>query len=405
MVKMLKFQGLKSIKIRKFYKIIMFIFFFNFGFPLLGDLYRTYEVNVACYTICETLKVLILSLPKSQTLTFLIYIDAGSAQDMEGKSGVAHLVEHMMFFRSSKVDLESQYLKELQEQGCIHMDAQTSPDYTFYFWDIPADKLELLIKFIVECFKNPGMKGLSQEKKIVIEEILLHENPLQKLSDLMLSIAFLRHPYRRPIAGYLTDIENIKSDDILEFVKKYYKFCNMLFVVVGDVEHQKTVNLIEHYFKPLCSPEKCDEKTVQTESLQEGERRIEVDNSPYPLLMIGYHRPGVFHQDDPIFEVMASLLGGYKSSPIYKSIITDKKLTTFITCSPRFHGVREPTLFVIGTSPFSNNFIKEIESIIYRYLEELKNGILPGNELDKAKKHTINCFKEKLNCNSAHFRE
>lgn len=257
----------------------------------------------------------------------------------------------------------------------------------------------MFIRFQFESLVNPTVKSFSQQRKIVLEEKFLHdEKPLQKLNALMLSVAFLRHPYRNPIGGYISDLENIEIKDVLDFVKKNYIPNKILMVIIGDVDPHLVINLIAHYFKSF--NRKDSAKTIiPDEPLQNGERRIEVENLDYPAILIAYRRPNAHNPDDPVFDILASLFAGYRSSLLYKQIVIDEKIASSIVCNPKFPGAKYSTLFMFWAFPFLNNSIPKIESIIYQNIEELKRMLLTENELNKAKNHVLANFEKKLQSN------
>lgn len=419
----------------------------------LAEYYKNWEKKIVCKYLSNGLKIIILPRHQNSTVSSLVYVDIGSVNEEPGKSGLAHLVEHILFSKGTntigttnyelekdvleiidnifqkirkekrkkvlnkerlknletqfknalseaqKYVIEDEFANILQRKGAIHIDAQTHPDYTIYFCSFPSKIMELWIKFESENLINPVMRQFYQEKNVVIEEKLLHdEKPFNKLINLMLSVAYLEHPYRRHVSGYIPDLENVRSKDALDFIKKNYLFNNITIILVGDIDSKKTTNLIEYYFKQDNGIEAL-RSIIPNKPTQTGERRVEVENFIYPALLIAYHRPKASHPDNPVFDILASLFAGYRSSKVYKQIVIDKNIASSIECYSRFHGAKYSSLFLFCSYPFTNNNIAIIESIIYRHIEELKKGFLNKKELNKAKKNVITKFEKKMESN------
>ena len=151
--------------------------------------------------------------------------------------------------------------------------------------------------------------------------------------ETLLATAYKVHPYRNPVIGWSSDIENLDPDHIREFFDKYYTPVNMVITLVGDFESQATLQMIDRYFGVL-KPGTPVPPVVDIEPEQKGERRVTIDFDAEQQLMIAYHKPTMPHRDDYVFDVLMQVLCEGRTSRLYKSLVVDKKLVEFGSIHP-----------------------------------------------------------------------
>lgn len=386
------------------------------------------------------LMVLIVERHTSPTVSFNMRVKAGSVDEISGKTGLAHLLEHMLFKGTKtlgakdypreaalldeidKVAREmdlinlglikagpdrvkelSGELKELEkaasllvnkdeisaiysENGAVGFNAGTSKDFTTYVVNLPSNRIELWARIEADRMENPVFREFYTERAVVMEERRRSYDsiPRNKLYEQMLQAAFMAHPYRNPNIGWMDDIEHLIRPEAIDFFNSHYTPNNAILSVVGDVRAEKVMETVEKYFGPIPSrPMSFEPKT--NEPPQKGERRVEVLFDASPMLIIGYHKPTIPSKEDYIADLLEVVLARGRSSRLYKKIVDEKGLAVEISANNGTPGPRYPNLFTILATPRLPHTAGEVEKAIYDEIERLKVEKVPDKELQKAK--------------------
>src|SRR5579862_9447345 len=204
--------------------------------------------NVKSETLPNGLKVLALENHKAPVVTFHIFYKVGSRNEQVGKTGLAHLLEHLMF-RGTKKYAPEEIDKIIQDNGG-DLNAMTSEDFTEYFENINKDHLDVPIEVEADRMANLDPKGFDQEKAVVMEErrMRTEDNPEDALDELLRAQAYIEHPYHWPTIGWMHDVEGLTLDDALAFHSVYYSPQNALIVTVGDFDAEKVLKQISEQF-------------------------------------------------------------------------------------------------------------------------------------------------------------
>lgn len=332
------------------------------------------------------LKVIYIEDNSSAVATFQIWYKVGAIDEPEGKSGISHLLEHLMF-RGSKNYPGNVFSKIIQSQGGID-NAFTTKDYTVYFQKISPSKLKTSIDLesdrMVNLLFNP--EDFELEKRIVLEERRqrYEDDPESLTIEEVIGISFKQHPYRRPVIGWSEDIQSITLDDVKNYYYKYYCPRNAFIIVAGDIKTTEIREIIKEKFENIPS---CDapSRRIFYEPKQNGERRVILKKQTHlPMLVMAYKVPAYPDKDSLSLEILSTILGEGKSSRLYRKLVNETNLAVDVSTSNSPLS-RDGFLFFIVVSVKDVNKISEVEKIVKEEIEKLKNEPPSDRELEKAR--------------------
>src|SRR3989440_5705345 len=205
------------------------------------------------FILSNGLKVLLIEVPKAPVVTVQVWYKVGSRNEVMGRAGLSHMLEHMMFKGTAKSP-KGTFSRTIKKNGG-NDNAFTSQDYTAYFENLSADKLELALE--LESDRLRGLlldnKEFQLEREVVKEERRLRteDNPQAYLVEQMFAQAFMEHPYHWPIIGWFNDLNAMTREDLKGHYEEYYVPNNVTLVVVGDIKAEAALALIKQYFKGL----------------------------------------------------------------------------------------------------------------------------------------------------------
>ena len=332
------------------------------------------------------LKVILLENHKAPLVTFQVWYRVGSRNEAWGKTGLSHMLEHMMFKGTEKIGPE-RFSQIIQENGG-NDNAFTSRDYTAYFQNLSADRIEVSINLESDRMQNLLLReeDFKTEQMVVMEERRLRteDSPQAYLQEQLEATAFQIHPYCWPIIGWMEDIANHTLDDLKIHYQTYYQPANAFLVVVGDFKKKKILPKIEKAFGSF--PQGVAPKQEKSkEPSQMGERKIIVKKeAQLPSLVMGYHVPNLRDPDGYVLEVIATILSGGKSSRLYQSLVREKRLLLGVDADYSIL-TRDPSLFYISADLLPGKEIAEVEKVLDQELERLQKERVGERELEKTK--------------------
>jgi zinc protease len=332
------------------------------------------------------LKVILLENHKAPVVTFQVWYRVGSRNERWGKTGLSHMLEHMMFKGTKKVGPE-EFSRIIQENGG-NDNAFTSNDYTAYFENISSDRVQVPIKLESDRMQNLVLreKDFGTERMVVMEERRLRtdDDPQSYLGEQLNAAAFQISPYHWPIIGWMEDIKRFSLEDVKDYHRTYYNPSNSFLVVVGDFKKEALLPEIEKYFGSVPRGTPPDQKRDK-DGPQLGERKIFVKKeAQLPYLLMGYHVPNLTSPDGYVLEVIAQILSGGKSSRLYKELVHDKQLVLDIDADNSLLS-HDPDLFTFSAEPLPGKDVTEIEKALDKEIERLKTEPVNAHELQKAK--------------------
>ncbi len=271
-----------------------------------------------------------------------------------------------------------------QRHGGVGLNAATGKDLTRYMISLPANRLPLWAVLEADRMAHPVLREFYKERGVVMEERRLRndDSPNGLLLETFTSAAFRAHPYGVPTIGWESDILSLTPADTEAFFKAHYGPGNATIAIVGDINPKDVMALIEQTFGTIpASP--AQPSIVTVEPPQRGERRVEVEFDAEPSLVIGFHKPGLGHPDDYVFDVIDALLSEGVTSRLYENLVREKRLAASINSDSNYPGVRAPNLFVLNATPLAPHTTAEVEAAIYAEIERLKMEQVSAKELEK----------------------
>lgn len=404
------------------------------------DLVASFEKRIAVKSLPNGLTLLICERPEAPVFSFFTYVDAGSANDPQGETGLAHMFEHMAFkgtdkigttnFAAEKAALEKveqayaaydrerqkrvgydpkkaaelekawkaamdaadkyvvrgEFDRIVEENGGVGMNAFTAEDQTGYFYSMPVNRLQLWAYLESQRFLHPVFREFYKERDVVIEErrMRIDSNPIGRLVEQFNAQAFIAHPYHRPGVGWMSDLNSFSATDAANFFNKYYVPANLVIAVVGDVKGTQALPVMEKYFSQLPTRPK-PEPIVTVEPPQNSEREVVLKDPSQPFYIEGYHRPDLRDPDDAVYEAISDLMSNGRTSRLYRSLVRDKKIAAAAAGFSGLPGRKYPHLFAFYAIPTPGHTPKEIADAIHVEIERLKTQDVTDEELQMVK--------------------
>lgn len=344
------------------------------------------ELKVTETVLPNGLKVLLKEEHKSPVVTFQIWYRVGARNERLGKTGLSHVLEHMMFKGSKKYG-PKQFSQVVQRNGG-NDNAFTSKDYTAYFENFAADRLEIAMDLEADRMQNLLLdpKDFLSERDVVKEErrMRYEDDPTNTMVEQMMATAFAAHPYQWPVIGWMADLGNLTRDDLYQHYRTYYAPNNATIVVVGDFDTRKVLALVQRYFGGIPRGPEVP-KVGAAEPKQLGEKRIVVkQEAELPAIYAGYKVPTIKHPDAYALNVLQGILSSGKSSRLYKTLVYEKQIALY--AGGDYEDVSaDPHLFYVYAGVMPGKSTDEVEKALYAEIERLKNEPVADEELQKAK--------------------
>lgn len=389
----------------------------------------------------------------------MIYVDAGSAEENAGETGLAHLLEHMAFKgtpwigtkdwskeRPVLIEIEKAAeklasetrkqdpdpatvvelkvnLNNLQQQaaeytipngydqiitraGGTEVNASTSVDFTNYFMTLPSNQLELWAMMESERLLYPAWREFYKERDVVAEErrMRYEDSPMGKLYESFLTTSFVAHSYRNPTIGWMSDIYNLTMRTTDAFYKKYYVPENFIAVVVGDVDPDEVRQVMEKYFGTIPAAS-APPDSVTKEPLQQGERRTKVLYDAQPQMIVGWHKPTFPNKDTYVIEVIQFLMTRTgRSSRLYERLVKQEGICQEVE-SFTAPGDKYPNMYAVQLVPQAPHTTAEAERILNEEIERIKREPVSDAELEKIRNQIDAEFIKELETNLGFARQ
>ena len=399
-----------------------------------------FEKRVTVRHLPNGLTVILLRRPEAPVFSFYTFVDAGSAQDPKGESGLAHMFEHMAFKgtdtigttnyaaekaalakveetyaayiyqrderihpdpakvqqlqkawqqavdEAEKYVVRNQFGRIIEENGGVGMNASTSEDETVYFYAFPVNRLELWAYLESSRFLHPVMREFYKERDVVMEErrMRIDSDPISRLVEQFTTAAFTASPYHTPGVGWMSDLQTFSATDAMRFFDKYYVPSNMYVAVVGDIDPATAMPIIEKYFGRLPTRPRPDEQVTEAPP-QNAERRILIQEEAQPFYIEGYHRPSYLSPDDPVYDVITDLMSDGRTSRLYRSLVRDKRIAAVAAGFSGFPGSKYPHLFAFYAVPIPGHTPDELRDAIHEEIQKLKTQDVSDAELEMVK--------------------
>jgi len=408
--------------------------------PAAAQDLASFEKRVHVRTLPNGLTVLLLQRPEAPVFSFFTIVDAGDAQDPTGKTGLAHMMEHMAFKgtenigttnyaaeklaldkvevayaaydqeNNRRVDRDEKKVAELkaaweqarkdadeyvvknefgeiiERNGGVGLNASTGDDSTQYFYSLPANRLELWAYLESERFLHPVMREFYKERDVVMEERRMRTDSSStgRLVEQFLSVAYDSSPYHRPSIGYASDLRHFSATDAANFFKTYYVPSNMIVAVVGDLDPDTLFPVIERYFGRIPSGPK-PEEYISTQTPQISDRTVLLHDPSQPFYIEGYQKPDYRDKDDAVYSVISSVMSEGRTSRLYRSLVRDQKVAVAAAGFAGFPGDKYRNLYAFYAVPAQGHTAAEMAAAIHEQIDKLKRDGVSADELKMVK--------------------
>jgi len=353
-------------------------------------------------TLKNGLEVVVIPLHNStNVISTDIFYKVGSRNEVMGKTGIAHMLEHMNF-KSTKNLKAGEFDKEVKSIGGVN-NASTSFDYTHYYIKSSSDNLEKSLKLYAELMQNLSLKDeeFQTERDVVAEERRWRtdNSPLGYLYFKMFNNAYVYHPYHWTPIGFMNDILTWTIDDIREFHKTYYQPSNAILVVTGDIESKEVFKKAEEIFGNIKNSAKIPEFKFK-EPKQDGPKRVIIHkDSEVEMLAIAFHIPDFKNKDQVALSMISEILFSGKSSRLYKKLVDQKQMVNSIYAYNMEN--KDPGLFIFLATCNPNVSAVDVEKELIKEIELIKTKEVSQEELEKVKINTKADFIYSLESSSS----
>ena len=348
-------------------------------------------LNIRERTLSNGLKVVSVQDNSSPTVSIHVWYNVGGKNDPVGRSGFAHLFEHLMF-KSTK-NMPSEKFDRLTEDVGGFNNASTWPDYTNYFEVVPSNHLEVLLWAESDRMANLNVDEANflSERKVVQEEYRTRilDQPYGRLYWYLDDVTFQKHPYRRGVIGDLDQLEAATPSDAEKFYKEYYRPDNAVLIVVGDFEQAQLDGWVDKYLGAIKKPADPIARVTDVEPEWTTERRFEKFGPivPFPATAIVYRAPKTTSPDIPALRLAASILAGGESSRLYMALVRNQQIAQEATLDLTLNaeGGRMALLGIGAEKGTSQN----LEASLLAELKKIQDSGVTAKELEKAKNQLV----------------
>ena len=337
------------------------------------------------------LKLIVREDHRAPTVVHMVWYRVGSMDETNGRTGVAHVLEHMMFKGTDKVKA-GEFSRLVAAVGGRE-NAFTSRDYTAYFQQVEKSKLEEVIKLEADRMSNLNFDDAEflKEIQVVMEERRLRteDNPSSLLNESLMATAFMSSPYRHPVVGWMNDLQNMTASDARDWYRSWYKPNNATVVITGDVDSQQVLAIVEKYYGTVAAKE-LPVRKPQIEPPQRGVKQTQVkapaDSAQLTMAWKAPRlEPGKLDESDPYaLELLTAVLDGYDNARLNRSLVKQEKVVNDVGVGYDMIS-RGPALFTISATLAKGKTVEQVQASIRKALDEIKqNGILES-ELKRIK--------------------
>lgn len=332
------------------------------------------------------LRVILFPEPKAPVVSVQIWYRVGSRDEVSGKTGLSHLMEHMMFKGTARYG-KGEFARLIAEHGG-NDNAFTSHDYTAYFENLARDHVGLALE--LEADRLTGLvisdQEFALERDVVKEERRMRtdDDPYGTLIEHLYATAYMVHPYQWPVIGWMDDLDRLSADDVRSYYRAHYTPGNAVLVIVGDIEPRATQAQVERAFGAISGPP-APARRAAVEPPQRGERRVTVKkDAQLPAVLVGYHVPNFRHPDTYALTVLAALLAEGESSRLHRSLVYERQVALEVGGDYTALSADPPLMHAFAMAQGTTT-AAELERALLAEVDRLKAAAPSERELTKAK--------------------
>ncbi len=338
------------------------------------------------------LRIIVREDARAPTVVHQVWYRVGSMDEQVGKTGISHVLEHMMFKGTPKFG-PGEFSRRITEIGGRE-NAFTDRDSTVYFQQVPRSGLALCMQLEADRMQNLLLppKEYAKEIRVVMEERRLRteDSPRSLVEEDMMAGAFFAHSYGWPVVGWMSDLENLSVRDLRDWYRRWYAPGNAVVIIVGDVDAARTLEEARRIYGRVPARTLAPRQRL-AEPPQRGLRRLEVKApADQSYILMGYKAPTVLTaaQDwEPYaLEVLATVLAGYDAARLNQALVRERRLAHEISAS--YHGItRGPGMLYIDGVPAGE--AAQLEAALREQLAALGRSPISAEELERAKAQVI----------------
>jgi predicted Zn-dependent peptidase len=352
---------------------------------ILGELMASSLPKYYEKTLDNGLKIVAIPLKNGTN----IFYDVGSRDEVMGKSGIAHMLEHLNF-KSTKNLKAGEFDTIVKGFGGVN-NASTGFDFTHYYIKSSTKNMSKSLELYADLMENLTLKDeeFQPERDVVAEERRWRtdNSPMGYLYFKLFNNVFTYHPYHWTPIGFMDDIQNWSINDIKDFHSTYYQPKNAIILVTGDIDKDTVFNEATKYFKDIKNTKEIPEKIHTVEPKQDGEKRVVIHkDSQVEMLAITYHIPDFNHKDQVALSALSELLSSGKSSRLNELLIDKKQLSNSVYAYNM--ELKDPGVYLFMAMCNPGVEATDVEKEILSVIEDIKNGKIKQKELDKIKINT-----------------
>jgi zinc protease len=348
------------------------------------------------FTLANGLQVVVIPDHRTPVVTEMIWYKVGSADETQGKSGLAHFLEHLMFKGTSKHPAGEFSQTVLRVGG--NENAFTSTDYTGYFQRVPREQLGTMMEFEADRMTGLVLKDetVLPERDVVLEEFNMRvaNNPEARLTEQIMAALYLNHPYGRPVIGWHQEIEKLDREDALAFYRRFYAPNNAILVIAGDVEADEVRPMAERSFGPIAAQTAIPARRLRPQEPEPVAPRTVTLSDPrveQPGVRRYYLVPSATTAaagESPALDVLAQLLGGGSNSYLYRRLVVDRPLA--VTAGASYQGTSlDASQFAISVAPRSGIEFAQVEQVVDEVIADIGQNAIRAEDLERVKTQLI----------------
>ncbi len=346
-------------------------------------------------TLDNGMRIVVKEDRRAPSVVHMVWYKAGAMDEVDGSSGVAHMLEHMMFKGTEKVG-PGEFNKIVAGVGGRD-NAFTSYDYTAYFQQVPADQLPRMMG--LEADRMHGLKltdeDFATELEVVKEERRMRtdDKPRSLVFEELMATAFHADPYRRPVIGWMADLDNMTAEDARRWYRHWYEPQNATVVVVGDVDHQAVFDEAKKTYGKVAAGEPLPVRPRIEEPPRRGERRVTVRApAELPYVAMAWATPTLRNPADDrdvyALQVLAAVLDGYNGARLSRHVVRDARVA--VSAGAGYDGVgRGPSLFYLDGAPAAGKTVADVEAALRAELAKIQTDGIAPDELARVKTQAV----------------
>ncbi|WP_445383922.1 M16 family metallopeptidase [Robiginitalea sp. IMCC44478] len=357
------------------------------------------EVSYEEYDLDNGLHVILHQDNSAPVVTTSVMYHVGGKDRTEGRTGFAHLFEHLLFEGTKNIE-KGKWFEIVSSRGGTN-NANTSQDRTYYYEVFPSNNLELGLWMESERMLHPiiNQDGVDTQQEVVKEEKRLRydNSPYGQILPVLRQALFEKHPYKDPNIGYMEDLDAATLEDVIAYNKKYYVPNNAVLVVAGDIDIAKTKKMVADYFGPIPRGEEIVRSYPKEDPIiSEVKSKAYDKNIQIPASIVAYRTPGYGTRDAYVLDMISAYLSDGKSSKLYKKLVDDQKQALQVGA---FNiGQEDYGMYIVFSLPVGETTLETLVTEIEEEIEAVRSGLISENDYQKLQNKFENRF---VNSNSS----